>query len=146
MKIFLGGAVSSASENQLAKYNVYKNALESFAKLSVPDDIWAYRQKCIDENPDKGKFEIDKMMVDYDLQCVKNTDLMICDISQHSTGLGIELGIVYENNIKIIFFYEKGSYISNMITGAFSESLFIEYENLQDLEEKVKNFINSYKK
>ena len=146
MKIFLGGAVSSASRNQLAKYNIYKNALEGFAKLSVPDDIWTYRQKCIDENPDKSKFEIDKMMVDYDLQCVKNTDLMICDISQQSTGLGIELGIVYENNIKIIFFYEKGSYISNMITGAFSASLFIEYDDLQDLEEKVRNYINSYKK
>lgn len=138
MKIFLGGAVSVATQEQLEKYNIYKEVLTTFGELTVPDDIWAYRQKCTHENPEKTKMQIDKMMVDYDLNLARNTDLMICDISQQSTGLGLELGVVHENSKKIIFFYEKGAYISNMLTGAFFDADFVEYESTKELRQKLK--------
>lgn len=137
MKIFLGGAVSVASHKQLEKYNAYKEILSGFGELTVPDDIWDYRQKCIDESPNEKKIEIDKKMVEYDLNLVKNTELMVCDISEQSTGLGIELGIAKENKIDVIFCYQKGSYVSNMLTGAFFDKVFIEYENIEDLKEKL---------
>ena len=139
MKIFLAGAVSSASENQLKKYEIYKAILENFGELTFPDKIWEYRQKCIDENPNKSKIEIDKMMTDFDLQLVRNCDVMVCDISQISTGLGIELGVALENNKNVIFFYEKGSYVSNMITGSFNSSLFFEYVNLDMLKSRLES-------
>ena len=137
MKIFLAGAVSSASKNQLKKYDVYKAILERFGDVTFPDKIWAYRQKCIDENPNKEKIEIDRMMTDYDLQLVRDCDVLVCDISQLSTGLGIELGVALECKKKTIFFYEKGAYVSNMITGSFSSSLFVEYETLEFLKERL---------
>ena len=137
MKIFLAGAVSSASDDQLKKYNVYKEILENFGEVTFPDKIWEYRQKCIDENPNKSKIEIDNMMTDYDLQLVRDCDVLVGDISQLSTGLGIELGVALENKKNVIFFYEKGAYVSNMITGSFSKSLFIEYENVEDLKQKL---------
>ncbi len=143
MKIFLGGAVSVASDRQLEKYNVYKAILSELGELTVPDDIWDYRQKCIDENPGVTKIEIDKMMVDYDIGLVRNADLIVCDISEQSTGLGIELGIAKENKTNIIFCYQKGSYVSNMITGAFDKSKFIEYSDNQELKQKLKNLINN---
>ena len=137
MKIFLAGAVSSATEDQLKKYEVYRANLEKFGELTFPDKIWEYRQKCINEYPNKTKLEIDKMMTDYDLNLVRKCDLMVCDISQVSTGLGIELGVALENKKKMIFFYEEGSYISNMITGSFRDSLFVEYNTTEDLKEKL---------
>ena len=142
MKIFLAGAVSSASENQLQKYNVYKAVLESFGDLTFPDKIWEFRQKCIDENPEKTKIEIDKLMTDYDLNLVRESDIIVCDISQVSTGLGIELGVALEHKKKIIFFYEKGSYISNMITGSFSKCSFFEYEDIEVLKQKLSKTLN----
>ena len=141
MKIFLAGAVSVASESQLEKYHAYKDILSEFGSLTTPDDIWDYRQKCIDENPNKNKLEIDKMMVDYDIALVKNSDIMICDISEQSTGMGLELGVVKENDIDIVFCYQKGSYVSNMLTGAFYDKKFIEYETIFELKEKLKNVI-----
>jgi hypothetical protein len=129
MKLFLAGAVSTATESQLEKYNTYKTILEEFGTLTFPDKIWEYREKCIKEFPEKSKLEIDKLMVDFDLDLVRNCDVMICDISQISTGLGIELGVALEHKKQIVFFYEKGSYVSNMITGSFNERLFVEYEN-----------------
>lgn len=141
MKIFLAGAVSVASESQLEKYHAYKDILEKVGDLTTPDDIWAFRQKTINENPEKSKLEIDKLMVDYDLDLVRNADIMICDISEQSTGMGIELGVVKENNIDIVFCYQKGSYVSNMLTGAFFDKAFIEYESTKELAEKLKEIV-----
>ena len=145
MRIFLGGAVSVASDAQLEKYNTYKEILSEFGTLTTPDDIWEFRQNEIDSNPDKSKIEIDKMMVEFDLDLIKNADIMICDISEQSTGMGLELGVVYENNIDIVFCYKKGSYVSNMITGAFFDKKFIEYKDVLELKEKLKNVINKNK-
>lgn len=145
MKLFLAGAVSTATESQLEKYNTYKTILEEFGTLTFPDKIWEYRQKCIREFPEKSKLEIDKLMVDFDLDLVRKCDVMICDISQISTGLGIELGTILEQNKKIVFFYETGSYVSNMITGAFSDSEFIEYQNIEDLKQSLLAVMNKLK-
>jgi hypothetical protein len=145
MKLFLAGAVSTATESQLEKYNTYKTILEEFGTLTFPDKIWEYREKCIREFPEKSKLEIDKLMVDFDLDLVRNCDVMICDISQISTGLGIELGTMLEQNKKIVFFYETGSYVSNMITGAFSDSEFIEYQNIEDLKQSLLAVMNKLK-
>ena len=146
MKIFLGGAVSVASDKQLEKYNAYKEILSEFGPLTTPDDIWDFRQKCIDENPEKTKIQIDKMMVDFDLDLVRNADLMVCDISEQSTGMGLELGVVHENKKKIIFLHEKGAYISNMLTGAFFDAEFVEYETMHDLAQKLKLAVENFKK
>ena len=145
MKLFLAGAVSTATESQLEKYNTYKTILEEFGTLTFPDKIWEYREKCIREFPEKSKLEIDKLMVDFDLDLVRNCDVMICDISQISTGLGIELGTILEQNKKIVFFYETGSYVSNMVTGDFSDSEFIEYQNIEDLKQSLLAVMNNLK-
>ena len=84
-------------------------------------------------------------MVDYDLDLVRNCDIMVCDISQISTGLGIELGVALEHNKKIVFFYETGSYVSNMIKGAFSKAEFIEYQNIESLKQSLLAVMNKLK-
>ena len=137
MKIFIMGAVSSADERQLEKYNLYRKVLSKFADLTTPDDIWEYRQKSEKAFPNKAKEEIDEIMVEYDLGCVRKSDLLVCDLSMQSTGVGVELGVAHEKKISAIFFYEKGAHISNMIKGAFPQSDFVEYDNLADLNDKL---------
>lgn len=85
-------------------------------------------------------------MVQYDLSEVRSSDLIICDLSEISTGMGLELGVAHEISKKILFLYKKNSYVSNMITGAFMNSCFIEYRDIKELEKKleteIKNIIN----
>lgn len=145
MKLFLAGAFSTATESQLEKYNTYKTILEKFGGLTFPDKILTYREKCMSDFPNKPKIEIDKLMVDYDLGLVRDCDVMVCDISQISTGLGIELGVALEHNKKIVFFYETDSYVSNMITGSFSNSDFIEYKSIKDLKQNLLAVMNKLK-
>ena len=147
MKIFLAGAVSTAKEKQLAKYEAYKNILISQIEnliLTTPDDIWDYRNECENQNPDFQKIQIDEMMVKFDLAKVRESDLIVCDLSELSTGMGLELGVAHEGNQKIMFFYEKGSYISNMITGAFPSASFIQYDNMTELKNKLKSEIENF--
>lgn len=82
------------------------------------------------------------MMTDFDLQRVKQSDVMVCDISMQSIGLGIELGVASIYDKKMIFCYQKGSYVSSMITGTFCDAVYIEYENLQDLKNKLSETLN----
>ena len=147
MKIFLAGAVSSANKEQIEKYEIYKQCItKTFNELSLitPDDIWDYRSKCIKKNPKADKNEIDAIMVSYDLKQVEESDLIICDLSELSTGMGIELGVAYKKQKKVVFFYKKGSHISNMITGAFSGSIFFEYNNNAELEKKLDCELKNY--
>ncbi len=142
MKIFIVGAVSSASEQQLSKYKVYKQVLTDVfddLSLTTPDDIWDYRLKCIAENPNASKIDIDNMMTNFDLQKVRESDLLVGDLSVRSTGMGIELGVANENKVKAIFFFEEGTEISNMITGTFKGSKFVSYKDLTELSKKLKN-------
>ena len=149
MKIFLAGSVSSASNEQLSKYDVYNKAiLSSYPKAIIiaPNDIYAYRDNCIKTNPAFSKIQIDKLMVDFDLKQVKESDFVVCDISEQSCGMGLELGICKENNIRTIFCFKKGSHVSNMIYGAFSNSIFIEYENFNDLGNQLSYALKVLKK
>lgn len=149
MKVFIVGAVSFAGDNQLSKYEVYKQILSDIFEdlsLTTPDDIWNYRGKCIAENPKVTKIEIDKMMTDFDLQKVRESDLLVCDLSVRSTGMGIELGVANENNVKAIFCFEEGVQISNMITGTFSGSKFLSYKDLTDLRQKLEPELKGLKK
>ena len=145
MKIFLAGSVSFADQSQIKKYELYEKILKKkFKKLELitPNNIWQFRENLKLKNPKAKEIDLNKEMVDFDILQVKTSDLIVCDLSNLSTGMGIELGVAFENNKKNIFFFEKGSYISNMILGAFHKSKFIMYENLNDLKLKLEENLN----
>ena len=145
MKIFVIGAVSSAKESQLSKYKLYKRLLTQYIKdlvLISPEEIWQIREEYDRNYPNLTKIQLDEKMVKFDLNQVRDSDLIICDLTELSTGMGIELGVAHECNKRVMFFYENGSYVSNMVTGSFPYSKFIEYEDEKDLERVLKKEIS----
>lgn len=148
MKIFLAGAVSFAPNKHVDKFKIYENTVKEIfpnCNLTTPDIIWEFRDKCIKKHPDYSTPQINNLMTDFDLQKVKECDVMICDTSVQSTGFGLELGVALENKKRVAFFYEKGSKVSNMLTGAFLGSNFVEYEKIEDLEKALKQFLTNLK-
>ncbi len=145
MQIFILGAVTGTSEYQLAKFDVYKKISHNiFNNYQVIDyrDILDYKKELPLSFSD---FEINKEMAKFDLEQVKNSNLLIADISSLSTGLGIELGTALAYKKQIIFCYEKNSKISTMITGTFYNSPFIEYEDIKDLESQLSKELKKWK-
>ena len=70
---------------------------------------------------------------------IKESDLIIAEISQPSTGLGIELGRAETFKKNIICIYKKNSNYSNSIK--FVSDKFIEYNNSEELILKLKKEI-----
>src|SRR3989344_8787288 len=68
-------------------------------------------------------------------EIIKNSDLVIAEVSNPSTGMGIELGWTSNFNIPIIFIYKEDSKISSSLKSLSNN--FIEYKNSQDLIDRL---------
>ena len=99
-------------ENRLA--TKYINRVTNKANLEASDALFA---KVVDEAHKRGM----KVIMD--------------GVFNHcgSFNKWIDRERIYENAEG----YEKGAYVSNMITGSFSSSLFVEYETLEFLKERL---------
>ena len=73
---------------------------------------------------------------------LKECDLMVAEVSYPSTGLGIELGWADVYKTPIACIYLKGSKISTSLKVLTSN--FIEYENSEELLEKLTTLINKF--
>ncbi len=139
MKIFVAGAFFLTSEQDTRVYQDIARMLSSIRGVEVyqPIDIENYRQQYKKAHPKDSKATYDRIMVDYDLKLIKDSDLIIADVSNKSTGLGIELGTAKECGNKIEFIAKKGSQISNMVFGAFPDQEVQYYNDIDDLKKIV---------
>jgi nucleoside 2-deoxyribosyltransferase len=75
---------------------------------------------------------------------IKNSDLILAEVSFPSTGEGIEIGWANTLNIPILCIYKEGAKISGSLK--YITKNFIIYKNSIDLIKQIANFINSYSK
>lgn len=68
---------------------------------------------------------------------ISSYDLVIAEVSLPSTGQGIELGWADYAKTPILCIYEKGAKISSSLK--FITNQFIEYENIEDMLNKINN-------
>ncbi|MFW5991451.1 MAG: nucleoside 2-deoxyribosyltransferase [Candidatus Nanoarchaeia archaeon] len=80
-----------------------------------------------------------------DYEQLKNSNLMIAEISEPSIGVGIELGLSYSLGIKRILLLEKGKKLTKIARG-MPETKIIEYENVDELTEKLSFVLQNSKK
>jgi len=74
---------------------------------------------------------------------LKSSDLLISDISEPSHGVGMEIGMSYCMNLKRILLLEKGKQVSRLTRGT-PDTVFIEYENLDDLKTKLSSALDKF--
>ncbi|MCU7667868.1 hypothetical protein [Bacillus thuringiensis] len=73
---------------------------------------------------------------------LKTCSLMIAEGSEHATGLGIELGWADMLEVPILCIYQKGKKIARSYHAVSKH--FIEYENGEDLVQKLNAYIDSF--
>ncbi len=73
----------------------------------------------------------------------KTLDLFIAEVSETGTGLGIELGWVYDDNVPIYYIYEKGCKLSGSIRCVSDK--FYEYSDDESLVRVLLEIINDWK-
>lgn len=74
----------------------------------------------------------------------KQFDLILAEVSEPSTGLGIELGWANILQIPILCIYKRGSKITSSLKAVTDQ--YIEYENSEDLLNKLFEYINDINK
>ena len=74
---------------------------------------------------------------------ISNYDLVIAEVSLPATGQGIELGWADYAKIPIVCISEKGTEISSSLK--FVTNYFIEYEDIDDMIDKISSFIEKIK-
>ena len=134
--IFVAGAYFTTDKESTDIYpyiaNILKERYPSF-NVIIPTKIEEYRHNYITQHPKATPSQINRAMVSYDLALVKQSKMLIVDVSNKSTGLGIELGSIMGDNKKLVFIAKNGSKISNMVLGAFDNHPINYYSNLEEL-------------
>lgn len=74
---------------------------------------------------------------------ISNYDLVIAEVSLPATGQGIELGWANYAKTSILCIYQKGAKISSSLE--FVTNHFIEYEDINDMVNKISSFIEKMK-
>lgn len=80
-----------------------------------------------------------------DCEQLKSCDLLIADVSETSHGVGIEIGMSYYLNLKRILLLEKGKHVTKLAQG-MPNTIIIEYEDLEDLKNKLSSTLDGIKK
>ena len=71
-------------------------------------------------------------------------DILIAECSEVSTGLGIELGFAYDDNVKIYCIYQNNKKVSSSIKAVTNN--FYEYKDVEDMVNIIKQIIIYYEK
>lgn len=138
--IFVGGAFFTTKKEDTDVFPFVVKVLENNTKnikIIQPTDIEDYRKSVEKNNPNISLKDLNKAMVDYDLELIRTSSLMIADITNKSLGLGLELGIIKQNNVPLELVARKGAKISNMIFGAFADCDVYYYDSLEELEKII---------
>lgn len=69
----------------------------------------------------------------------KSFDVAICEVSNASIGLGIELGFLYDSNVKIYCLYKNDSNYSKSLLAITKD--IIMYKDKEDFINKIKNIV-----
>ena len=73
---------------------------------------------------------------------IKDSDLIIAEVSYSATGLGIELGWADSFSKPIVCIYKEGNNTSNSLKSVTGE--FISYSNSEDLVKKLVSFLEKF--
>lgn len=144
MKVFLTGAFFSVFEEEMKRSDCYEKVLADFFKkkdIVTMSDISLYRKKIKSEHPTLTEIELDKASFDYEAEHLRQSDLVICDISKAVMSTGFILGMAHEMQKDVIFAYERKPRIGIQETGGFPNSTFIVYDTLDELDLKLRKVL-----
>lgn len=144
MKVFLTGAFFSIYEEETKRCDRYVKVLTDFFErkdIVTRDDISEHIIKYDREHPTLSEIELNKESFDFEAEQLRQSDLVICDISKAVMSTGFILGMAHEMQKDVIFAYERKPRIGIQETGGFPNSTFIVYDTLDELDLKLRKVL-----
>ena len=93
----------------------------------------------------KDRILTDVQIHDRDMNWVRDSDLVVAEVSIPSLGVGYEIGRAIELGIPVLALFrsDSGFTLSAMIAGSEGLTPFV-YRQLDELPEKIREFITTY--
>jgi hypothetical protein len=87
----------------------------------------------------------DQFIHDRDMQWIRESDMIVAEVTQPSLGVGYEIGRAVDMKKPILCLFDPstGNRLSAMIAGSEGVNIY-EYSNLDDLGEALKEFISEH--
>ena len=135
MKIYFAGSIRGGREDK----NLYSQIIKNLQKYGA-----VLTEHLGDQNlTDSGEDLSDKFIYERDLYWIKESDIVVAEVTRPSLGVGYEIGKAEELGKKILCLYRKNNKrISAMISG--NENLVtLKYNTLDELFKNIKDFFRS---
>ncbi len=128
--IMITGTITTAGEESLKIYQILVEELSKYANnIYSPIDTIKF----------KGSNE---QMYERVMNLLKNTDLVIAEMSSPSTGQGMELQEAVRLNIPIIVIAKNGSKISSTVLGSGKIKKVVFYDEKEEIKGKIGDILN----
>lgn len=127
--IMITGTITSAKEDSIKIYEILVEELTQYTNnIYSPIDTIKF----------KGTNE---EMYERVMKLLQKTDLVIAEMSNPSTGQGMELQEAVRLNIPIIIVAKKGSKISSTVLGSGKIKATFFYDNQEDIKENLSTIL-----
>ena len=128
-RILITGSVMNSDEALISTYKSLLSMIDvQKYQVSTPLDTMAFKGN------DYERYE-------RAMELLKDTKLMIAEMSNVSTGQGMELQQAVVLNIPILVIAKVGSKISGLVKGCKNVKNIVYYNNIDDVSNDIKNFI-----
>lgn len=132
-RILITGAVLASNNNLVDTYNKIISYIDDKYEISSPLDTMKFKGT----NSEKYNRA---------MHLLQDTKLIIAEMSNISTGQGMELQEAVNLNIPILVIAKNGSKISGLVKGCKNVEDIIYYENIEQIKDNILNFIEEKKK
>lgn len=131
-RILITGSVMNSNEESV---NIYKTIISMLDtekyQVSTPLDTMKFKGN------DYERYE-------RAMSLLQDTKFMIAEMSNASTGQGMEIQQAVILNIPILVIAKKGSKISGLVKGCKNVKDIIYYDNINDISNEIKKIIKEY--
>ncbi len=136
MKIYFAGSIRGGRDDK----DIYRQMIEILSKYGtvLTEHIGS---SDLDLSGEKNK--TDEFIYNRDMDWVKESDVIIAEVSMPSLGVGYELGSgeAMGKNILCLYREQEGKKLSAMISG--NDKMKVEkYQTIEDFENIIKKFFN----
>lgn len=135
LKIYFAAPLHSPQKQSLEHYKKLISVLSAFGQVINP--------KIVDQ--DERSYPSERVH-DYDLRLVRDSDVLVAEVSHPSHGVGYEIRYALEQNKKVACLYQGNGAVednlSKMIAGAPSTKI-LQYREPEDLQSSLGNFLGN---
>jgi 2'-deoxynucleoside 5'-phosphate N-hydrolase len=119
MKIYLANSITQATEE-------FKNQMLAFRKkLQEEYEVLEYFGSTLAEAGE---------VYEHDINCVKNCDMVLAEVTYPSTGVGIEMATALSLGKKVIAVAKEEALVTRMVIGITHPNFkFFRYQNTEEL-------------